>query len=186
MEKIKCTTCETENPANYKYCSNCGYELPKNKVENVEHVVVKKPAKKSGKGKPILVVLVYIIFFGLSYFAVQRLFFKEPSIDNVMMKVASEVNKNCPVMVDAETRLDNAISLPKNIFQYNYTLLTLEKDKIDTTAIKAYLEPTITNTVKSNPDMKYMRDNKITINYYYKDKEGNYLFSISVPPAKYE
>ncbi|MFA5326574.1 MAG: zinc ribbon domain-containing protein [Prolixibacteraceae bacterium] len=186
MEKIKCTTCETENPANYKYCSSCGYELPKNKTENADNAVAVKPVKKSGKGKTILIVLVYAVSFGLSYFVVQQLFFKAPAIDNVMMKVASEINKNCPVMVDAETRLDNAISLPKNIFQYNYTLLTLEKDKIDTTAIKTYLEPTITNTIKSSPDMKYMRDHKIIINYYYKDKEGNYLFSISVPPSKYE
>jgi hypothetical protein len=52
--------------------------------------------------------------------------------------------------------------------------------------LKEYLEPNITNFVRTNPDMKFQRDNKVTINYYYKDKDGNYLFTISVTPGQYE
>jgi len=102
------------------------------------------------------------------------------------MKTASEINKSCPMMIDSDTRLDNAISLPSNIFQYNYTLVNMEKETIDIDMLKGYLEPNITNFVRTNPDMKFQREKKVTVNYYYKDKNGNYLFKISVTPEQYE
>jgi hypothetical protein len=89
-------------------------------------------------------------------------------------------------MVDSETRLDNAISLPKNIFQYNYTLINVDKASVDTVEMRNFLEPTITNFVKTNPQMKFQRDHETTMNYYYKDKAGAFLITISVTPEKYK
>ena len=89
-------------------------------------------------------------------------------------------------MVDAETRLDNTVALPDNVFQYNYTLVNMEKSSIDTLAIKNFLVPTVINFVKTNPQMKYQRDHKTTLNYYYKDRAGLYLFLISITPDQYE
>jgi len=63
----------------------------------------------------------------IAFVLIQQLFFKAPSFDKVMMKAASELNKTCPIMVDKETRLDNAVSLPGQIFQYNYTLVNMGK-----------------------------------------------------------
>lgn len=186
MGKVKCTTCGTENPGNYKYCSNCGYELPKIKVEIPDNTIQQPTSEKTNKGKKILLFVVFITVFGLSYFAVQQLFFKTPSYDKVMMGIASEINKSCPITVDAETRLDNAIALPNNVFQYNYTLVNIEKTSANMVEMRNYLEPTIINFVKTNPQMKTMRDIKSTINYYYKDKNGNFLILISVTPDKYE
>lgn len=89
-------------------------------------------------------------------------------------------------MVDHLTRLDNAMALPDNVFQYNYTI-NIAKDSIeDFNELKEYLEPTLVNAVSTNPDMQYMRDNDITVNYYYKDMESIYLFTISVTPDKYK
>lgn len=89
-------------------------------------------------------------------------------------------------MIDNATRLDNVIALLDNVFQYNFTLVSMTKDSININELKGYLEPSIINFVKTNPDMQTMRDNKVTINYYYKDKEGVYLFTISVKPEQYE
>jgi len=62
----------------------------------------------------------------------------------------------------------------------------MTKDSIMIDDLRNYLEPTIINFVKTNPDMKKMRDFKTTVNYYYKDKTGVYLFTISVKPEQYE
>ena len=186
MEKVKCTHCETDNPENYRYCSNCGYELQKVKVENLDSAVQQPIRKKTDNGKKTLGFIVGIIAFGLSYFAIQQLFFKAPTLDKAMMEMASEINKTCPIMIDSETRLDNAISLPKNIFQYNYTLLNIDKASTDTLEMRKYLEPTITNLVKTSPQMKFQRDHKTIVNYYYKDKAGSFLLLISVTPEKYQ
>jgi hypothetical protein len=187
MEKIKCTNCSTENLINSKYCSGCGFELPKKTITTTatEPVFQQIPQSKAITKKAIAAIA-GMITFSLAYYGVQQLFFSKPGYDKEMMHIASELNKTCPIMIDAETRLDNSIALPPNTFQYNYTLVNIDKESVDTTIAKNTLEPTIINFVKTNPQMQYARDHKTTINYYYKDKNGMYLFIVSVPPKKYE
>ncbi len=117
---------------------------------------------------------------------VQQFFFKSPSFDKQMMQVASELNKTCPIMVDAETRLDNTVALPDKIFTYNYTLINKVKDSLNVEELKKYLTPLVTNNIKTSPVMKFYRDNKITLSYYYKDKQGVFLLNIDVTPDKYQ
>jgi len=178
----KCNECGSDNADNLKYCRYCGYELPKLKVEEIQHPA-QKTIKKVDYWK-LIGIIVGAITFLVAFYLVQQLL--SPNLDKVMMKTASEINKSCPIMIDSETRLDNTIVLPSNVFQYNYTLVNMEKETVDIVSLKNYLEPNITNFVRTNPDMKFQRDNKCTINYYYKDKDGNYLFTISVTPEQYE
>ena len=177
----KCKECGSDNVDNLKYCRQCGYELPKPKVEEIQQPV-EKPIKKVDY-KKLTGIIVGAITFLVTFFLVQQLL--SPNLDKIMMKTASEINKSCPIMIDSETRLDNTITLPSKIFQYNYTLVNMEKETVDIVSLKNYLEPNITNFVRTNPDMKIQRDNKCTINYYYKDKYGDYLFTISVTPDQY-
>jgi len=150
--------------------NNCG--------ENVEG---QKPRKKIDF-KQIAGIAVGVIVLVL----VQQFFFKSPDLDKMLMKTASEMNELCPVMIDSETRLDNAIALPAKTFQYNYTLVSTEKDSVDIVVMKDILEPRIRTFVCTSPDMKTFRDNKVTVNYYYSDKNGNYLLTISVSPEQYK
>ncbi|MEI2758583.1 MAG: zinc ribbon domain-containing protein [Bacteroidia bacterium] len=182
MEKIKCTHCDTDNLVTAKYCSRCGYELPKVQSEITTNAIQQPTPKKKLSVKGIIGIAVGIG----TMFAVQQFLFKTPSYDKVMMQIASELNKTCPIMVDAETRLDNAIALPPNVFQYNYTLVNMDKVSVDTNELKNNLEPIVINTVKTNPQMQFQRDHKTTMNYSYKDRSGQFLFMISVTPDKYE
>ena len=180
----KCNECGKENADNLKYCRWCGYELPKLKVEEVQPTL-QKPVKNVNY-KTLLGIIVGAITSLVAFFLVQQLLFQTPSFDKLMMKMANEINKSCPIMIDSETRLDNTMTLPPKVFQYNYTLVNIEKETVDIIALKDYLEPNITNFVRTNPDMKVQRENKATINYYYQDKDRNYLFTISVKPEQYE
>jgi len=186
MERVKCTNCETENPINYRYCTSCGYELPKFSTEILDNTIERPVREKTGKGKIIAGLIGFAIFFVFAFFAAQYIFDKPPLVDKTMMKIASEINKSCPMMIDAETRLDNAVALPGNVFQYNYTLVHIEKATADPEEMRNLMLPTITNQVKTNPDMKFMRDRQTTVNYYYKDKAGIFFLKISVTPDKYE
>ena len=125
------------------------------------------------------------VFFA-SYFAVQYFFFSPPAFDKVMMAAASEINKTCPIMVDQVTRLDNAIALPENSLQYNYTLVNIESTEVNPDTVKKYIEPGIINLVKSSPDMKIYRDNKTTIIYNYRDKNGVFILKLVVTPEMYQ
>lgn len=88
-------------------------------------------------------------------------------------------------MVDQNTRLDNVAAFPNNIFQYNYTLVNLEKSEVNIDTVKKYLEPNIINNVKTNPDLKPYRDNKVTMAYNYRDKNGVFVLKIEVTPEMY-
>ena len=144
----KCNECGSENADNLKYCRMCGYGLPKPQVTEIQNSV-QKPIKKMDY-KKLIGIIVGAIAFLVAYFLVQQLLFKTPTIDKVMMKTASEINESCPIMIDSETRLDNTIVLPSNVFQYNYTLVNMEKESTDIDMLKEYLEPNITNFVRTN------------------------------------
>jgi hypothetical protein len=182
MQKTNCTTCGTDNPVTNKYCSNCGFALPKVAPAVVQEVAQPTPKKK---GLPVM-GYVGIAIGVATMIAIKQFLFQVPSFDKTMMDVASELNKTCPIMVDQDTRLDNSVALPDNIFQYNYTLVNIEKGTVNVEDLKNYLEPTITNLVKTSPQMQPQRDHEMTLNYFYKDKNGEHLFTVSITPDKYK
>jgi hypothetical protein len=184
MENVICENCGSDNTTKSKYCKECGHELPKVDIVTLENPVEEKKVVRGDNKKKILSSVVGVIAFFITYYAVQHFFFNS-SIDKDMMGVASELNKSCPVMIDSETRLDNTIALPDKVFQYNYTLVNVEKNQVDTISIKNYLEPNIVNQVKTNPQMQYQREHKWTLNYLYKDKKGLYILMVKVTPDKY-
>lgn len=136
-------------------------------------------------GKRSLELLVSLLHLQFSYYAVQQIFFAPPSLNKLMMNAASELNKACPVVVDQYTQLDNAVAMPNNTFQYNYTLIDLEESQVNIDTIEKYLVPEIINNIKTSPDMKLFRDNKVTLAYYYKDKNGVFVWKLIVTPDMY-
>jgi len=141
--------------------------------------------KASNKQKQIKTII-GIAVGALVMILVQQFVFKTPSFDKQMMQAASEINKVCPIMVDQETRLDNSIALPDNVFQYNYTLVNMEKNSINIFELEEYLKPIILNTIRTNPDLKVFKDNETTMLYNYKDKNSEYLFKLSFTADQYK
>jgi len=138
--------------------------------------------KNKKKIAGIIVGIIIVISVG---FILQQFFFKAPSFDKIMKKAAIDMNKTYPIMVDQHTRLDNAVLLPNNEFQYSYTLVYMVKDSINLQAFENYMKPAILNGVRTNPDLKEYRDNKVTMSYNYKDKNGVFLTKISVTAEQY-
>lgn len=183
MSRITCSQCGEENPSTSKFCASCGYALPK--IATAPAPEASAPSAKKRTKNTIPGAIVGVVVFFLAFFAVQHFFFSEPTFNKAMTKIASELNKETPMMVDADTRLDNVIVLPGNVFQYNYTILTAEVENVDVQGLKDYLEPIITNAVSTDPQMQFQRDYKTTMNYNYRDKNGKHMFLISVTPDKY-
>ncbi len=142
--------------------------------------------KNKSINKKRIGTIVAIIVLGLSYFAVQQLFFKEPSFDKEIEHASIELNKECPMMVDPNTRLDNAEALPGRKIKYNYTLVELEKSEINLDTVTKYVEPGIVNNIKTNQEMALYRDNNTTFIYNYKDKNGLFVYEFTVTPEMYK
>jgi len=195
MEKVTCTNCGMDNPLNSKYCSRCGHELPV-PVPVVEPVVVEEETFTSrfNKHKVLAgvvfgIILFCLIGYGISHLISRRFLaekFKSSAMDNVMATLVSEMNKQCPVMIDQYTRLDNIESLPGKTLQYNYTLIGFDQASVSAEALKENIEPQLVNTIKTNPQMQVFRMYKTTFVYNYKDEAGNSFLKISVTPDQYE
>ncbi len=140
--------------------------------------------KTKSKKKSIGAIIGIIVGASL-IILIQQFVFKAPSFDKAMMQAASELNKGCPMIVDQQTRLDNAIVLPGKIFQYNYTLINISKDSIDIQTFTDYMKPLILNNIKTKPDLKAFRDNKVTMAYNYMDKNGVFITKISIKADQY-
>ena len=197
MDKVICTHCKTENISKAKYCIECGFELPKIIKEVVPEVQTTVKPKKKRKNVSLLVIisLIVITLSVLGYFTYQKLEENKvfATIENVintaknpLQLIANEMNKSCPMMVDEKTRLDKVTLPSKTVFQYNYTLINYEKTEIDTVKIKSSLEQNIIRLTKTNPQMQYQRENNVTMNYIYNDKNGDYLMSIIITPELYK
>lgn len=210
---LKCNNCGHFNEVKTEYltfCTNCFKKLENNfpewkrnnpgkSFDDFRRLICttdinenSKSDSKSSKPKSLKYwigfTIAFAIFYAIGQFGGEKItgFIKKPAYDKAMMTIASELNKTCPVMVDKETRFDNSVALPDNIFQYNYTLVNMLRDSINIDDIRNYLEPRIINDVKTNPGMKFVRDNKVTVNYSYKDLTGVNLFTISVKPDQYQ
>lgn len=130
--------------------------------------------------------IVGIIVGVLAYILVKQFLFAPPSLDKSLMKIASEINKTCPMMVDSETRLDNTTALPNNVFRYNYTFINGTVDELDVEALEKAIEPRMINIVKTSPDMKAFRDNNVIMDYYYNDVNGEFITKVSITPDEYK
>ncbi|RKR09239.1 hypothetical protein C8C83_0859 [Flavobacterium sp. 90] len=181
--KTICSKCEAENDSSLKYCSNCGYELSGNEKENITPEIKKEIPVKSERKFSLKTFLGFIVGFAVMFFVTQSLF--KPSIDKQLTEIANEMNKSCPIRVDEYTTLKSVVALPEKTIQYNYILgLTKAEVKLDT--VKKYIFPGVLQNVKNSPEMKPFRDNKVTLNYHYTDKNGDFVTEYIVKPELYE
>jgi hypothetical protein len=131
------------------------------------------------KGTVIVVGLIVGILLFQHYVS------KKTSFHGVLVKTAGELNKNCPMMADKDTRLDSAVALPGNILQYNYTFINLVKDSLDAELLGYSLKPAMISNARKNPDLELFRKNNVTFLYNFKDKEGNHVMKVRVSPEDY-
>jgi hypothetical protein len=197
INTIKCTRCDTENPGNSKYCRSCGYELSKIVIENIPAVQPVSSKKRVSLGLTIglfFVALFIGLLVGTMIGATGSLMYlnqvsKLPKVDKPVSQMVDRApamgNQNFPMMIDSETRLDSIANDNKTI-QYIYTLVNMEAGKVDANAMKAKMKPFIINNIKTTPDLEYPRKQEMLFSFLYKDKNGNYLFSLDVTPNMYK
>jgi hypothetical protein len=184
MNTVTCTNCSFENLVNSRYCSRCGFALPiqEKKTEVIAGVETPKRTIDRKKISGFIGAMIGVV---IGTFLVNHFFNRKPVFDEVMIQLASEINQSCPIMVDGATRLDNVAALPDKVIQYNYTLILASKDELDEAQFLNVMKPKLLNNTRTNPEMKIMRDNKATLNYFYKDKNGIFFTSFKITPEMY-
>jgi hypothetical protein len=136
--------------------------------------------------KKKLLIFGAILFCAMIFIAVQVLFFKTASPDKAVLKFSKELNKTCPTMVDAETRLDKVDALADNSLRFNYTLIYREKDSLAIGNLKKFMEPVIMNKIKTSPALSRYLNKNLTWVYSYNDKNGDFIFKITYTPEQFK
>lgn len=139
--------------------------------------------EKSKKAKAIGII-VGMVAFVISYYGVQQLFKKD--LESELKNAALELNKQTPIQVDQFSRLDSASTRGKTNFIYYYSLFDLEKSEVNLDTVNKYIRPNLIENIKNNPELKVYRDNNITMDYKYYDKNGVFITKISVTPELYK
>lgn len=137
------------------------------------------------KSNPFLRIIAGIVGAVIGYLVVSQFLNGSAHFDKVLMNTANEMNKTLPMNVDSGTRLDTTIGGPGKKFTYIYTLLTVEKTNLDLPSLQKNMRPQIIANYKTSDRMKVFRDQNVELNYEYKDKDGNLLFSIAVSPKDF-
>lgn len=137
------------------------------------------------KKTPLWLIAVGVLAAIAGSWLVQEFVLKTASLEEQLAFAATSLSEDCPMMVDGDTRMDKVESGPGHRFNYYYTLINYAADEIDVESFLSIMRPQILNQVRLHPDMKFFRDHKITLNYFYKDKNGDELTSLEIRPTDY-
>ena len=102
-----------------------------------------------------------------------------------MNRVADELNKKLPMMVDGQTRLDQ-VSAKTGTLIYSYSLPNQNKGDVDFSALQKILRPNIIANYRDNQKMKELRKWNVSLDYQYKDKNGESIGEILVTTKDFE
>ena len=134
----------------------------------------------------IIPVVLILLLVSSVFFATRVLFPKHSDLEQKLLLEANEINKTCPLIVDDATRLDNAVVYPNNVYQYNYTLVNLTRNDINPEVAIKSLEPKIIENVKKDVALKTLKEAFTTLNFSYRDRNGEFVFRIIITPDKYK
>ena len=108
-----------------------------------------------------------------------------PAPKNQVERLASSINFKCPFMVDEDTRMDSVNILPDSTFQYNYTLVNQDKNKLDIHGLTNYIGPRLQQTMRTSSNMAVQRAHKLRMVFHYRDRNGEVVMEIILEPEDY-
>lgn len=104
------------------------------------------------------------------------------TVDEALVKVVDQFNKQLPMTVDRDTRLDSTQAGPSRTITYHYTIVTARADEIDTKEVHRIMSSRIRNSVCTDPDMQAFLKNGVTISHLYRGSDGSHITKIAIAP----
>ncbi|HSE85947.1 MAG TPA: hypothetical protein VLJ79_06995 [Candidatus Binatia bacterium] len=107
----------------------------------------------------------------------------DPRSQEFLGKMAAEINRSVPVMIDQETELMPAVGAPGMLI-YNYRLVNVSSVQVDhnkfATGAKERLKQGVCNRPETRDD--FLKKG-VTLRYSYFDKDKQHIATIDVAPA---
>jgi len=107
----------------------------------------------------------------------------DPRSQEFLGKIAAEINRSIPVMIDQETELMPAVGAPGMLI-YNYRLVNVLVAQVDHNKFAAGAKERLKQSACNRPET---RDNflkkGVTLRYSYFDKDKQHIATVDVTPA---
>lgn len=104
------------------------------------------------------------------------------TVDEALVKVVDQINKQLPMTVDRVTRWETTQAGPGRAFTYHYTIVTARAAEIDTTEFYRAMSSHLRNSVCTSPDMQVFFKNGVTISYSYRGSDGRHVTKVAITP----
>jgi hypothetical protein len=107
----------------------------------------------------------------------------DQKLEKILRKTSEDLNKQLPMTVDSETRLDSTL-VYKNEIKYLYTLYTLHSSEIDAVLLRKTYEPNLINGVCTSENTSKLLKRGGKFLYIYRSKDGKEVLRMSVDKSK--
>lgn len=103
----------------------------------------------------------------------------DSAIEKALLETSQQINKQLPMMVDSETRLDVTMCAGKHV-AYKYTMINLSETEIDKIDFANQVKAILVKNQCSNENMIKMLKMDVRYNYTYLDRNGILLAAINI------
>lgn len=98
-----------------------------------------------------------------------------------LTQTSNEINKTLPKMITNDLRLDSANVGPNKSLHYHYTIIN-PPPGVNSTLIETTLRPILIEDYRTKPDLKYFRDNRVTLSHDFYTENGTAIVTIEISP----
>ena len=108
---------------------------------------------------------------------------EDPRSQEYLSRIAAEINRSVPVMIDQETELMPVAGAPGMLI-YNYRLVGYSVTKLDHQKFAAGAKQRVTQGACERPETRdeFLKKG-VTLRYSYFDKDQQHIATIDVTPA---
>ena len=125
-----------------------------------------------------------VLLAAMIWWSVQKIFQREnPSSEEPLNRLAAEINRAVPVMIDKETELLGSAGA-EGMLIYNYRLVSYSISQLDAARFAAGAKERVSQGACSRPETRDdLLKQGVTLRYSYFDKDRQHIATIDVLPA---
>ena len=111
---------------------------------------------------------------------------KNEKLHHQLTEMAASLNKLTPVVIDPHTRFDSVAVTKDVVFQYYYTIVDIDNPKELLRAQKNGIIENMENAFATDKTLRVFKENKVTIEYIYRDTTKRVVDIITITPDLYK